>query len=304
MVIAIRGKRMKLIITTEHPEFSFCNVNITELGQLLVSFRYRDEKLVDKSVEGMGKDSFRPFGITQDTNRIFIASHGKIVSFKKTKVLHLSKEILSDWFPNTHQILYDEGHLYLTGTSVNCIAKFNLETKEIDYFDTLNLVKTKRPNDPLDFTPKYDITHTNSLLINGSSLWFLNHNRRMSPSKIVEIDKNDFTPLNVYEDGFDAHNLVFHNNFIYYLSTAEKLLKSLNLVTREIKTLQYFDGSFFLRGLCMKENILYIGVTYTGETKDRTKQLCYIYTYDLITTGITKIKMPFVGSILDLQENT
>ena len=300
---------MKLIITTEHPEFSFCSVNITELGQLLVSFRYRDEKLVDESASGMGRDVFRPFGIAQDTNRIFIASHGKIVSFKKTKVLHLSeinghlsKQILSDWFPNTHQILYDEGHLYLTGTSVNCIAKFNLETKEINYFDTFDLVKINRPNDPVD-VHQHDITHTNSLLINGSSLWFLNHNRGQ-PSKIIELNKNNFEILNIYGDvGFDAHNLVLHNNFIYYLSTYERFLKSINLVTREIKILQSFDDSFFLRGLCMKENILYIGATYIEETKDRTRQDCYVYTYDLNTMGTTKIKMPFVGSILDLQEN-
>ena len=268
------------------------------LRQPLVNFFCRDEKLVDKSVEDMGKDIFRPFGIAQDTNRIFIASHGKIIEALT------SQEILSDWFPNTHQILYDEGYLYLTGTSVNCIAKFNLKTKEINYFDTLDLVRTKRPDNPLDYTPKYDKTHTNSLLVNGSSLWFLNHNRGQ-PSQIVELNKNDFKVLNTYESvGFDAHNLVFHNNYIYYLSTAERTLKSLNLVTREIKILQFFDGLFFLRGLCIKENILYIGATNTGETKDRTKQECYIYTYHTITTEVIKIKMPFVGAILDLQEFT
>ena len=272
----------------------------------LVNHRPRAESLIDKRIEGMERDVFRPFGIAQ-SDLIYIASQGKIVSFGKGKRFPVEEEILSDWFFNTHQILYDEGHLYLTGTSVNCIAKLNLETKEIDYFDTVDLVKTKRPDIALGATVsgKYDITHTNSLLINGNSLWFLNHNRRQSPSTIVELNKNNFEILNVYEDvGLDAHNLVFHNNFLYYLSTAEGYLKSIDLRTRETQTfpIAKFEKLFF-RGLCVKDNILYIGATDTTE-KNRKKQECYIYTYDIITANVTKIKMPFLGSILDLQELT
>ena len=295
---------MKLIATIETEEYSFLTLNLTTQGLQLVNHRPREEKLIDKRIEGMGRDVFRPFGIAQ-SDVIYIASQGKIVSFGKGKRFPVEEEVLSDWFFNTHQILYDEGYLYLTGTSVNCIAKFNLETKEIDYFDTLELLKTKRPDKPLDFTPKYDKTHTNSLLINGNSLWFLNHNRRLSPSTIVELDKKNFKVLNIYDDvGFDAHNLVFHNNFLYYLSTAEGYLKSIHIKTKEIQTFQIskFEKIFF-RGLCIKDNILYIGATDTME-RNRNKQECYIYTYDIITSNITKIKMPFLGSILDLQEFT
>tara|TARA_B100000686_G_scaffold37845_1_gene39290 strand:- start:6137 stop:7030 length:894 start_codon:yes stop_codon:yes gene_type:complete len=297
---------MKLIATIETEEYSFLTLNLTPQQLQLVNHRPREENLIDKRIEGMERDVFRPFGIAQ-SDLIYIASQGKIVSFGKGKRFPVEEEILSDWFFNTHQILYDEGNLYLTGTSVNCIAKFNLETKEIDYFDTVDLVKTKRPDNDLGtvITGKYDITHTNSLLINGNSFWFLNHNRRQSPSTIVELNKNNFEVLNVYEDiGFDAHNLVFHNNFLYYLSTAEGYLKSIHIKTREIQIfpIAKFEKLFF-RGLCMKDNILYIGATDISE-RNRKKQECYIYTYHTITTEVTKLKMPFVGAILDLQELT
>tara|TARA_B100000427_G_scaffold189976_1_gene157856 strand:+ start:187 stop:1092 length:906 start_codon:yes stop_codon:yes gene_type:complete len=299
---------MKLIVTIETEEYSFLTLNLTTQGLQLVNHRSREEKLIDNRAKNVNRDVYRPFGIAQ-SDVIYIASQGKIISFSKEKKFPVEEEILSDWFLNTHQILYDKGYLYLTGTSVNCIGRLNLKTKEINYFDTLDLVKTKRPDKLFNFN---DRTHTNSLLINGNSLWFLNHNKRLSPSTIVELDKNTFKVLNTYDNvGFDAHNLVFHNNFLYYLSTAEGYLKSIDLKTKEIqiyniekfKDVYLASEKIFFRGLCIKDNILYIGATYTSE-KDRKKQECYIYTYDIITSNITKIKMPFLGSILDLQEIT
>ena len=284
-----------LILTVDQSDHTFF---IIDLKKDIVSYKApKEEKLSDIRAQNKGRNIFRPFGIAQNNEKLFIASHGKVVSFKKD--FSFNEEIISNYYPNTHQILFDNNWLYLTGTSVNCISKHNLKTQEKLFFCTEKLKIINPPSLPPDVY-QHDTRHPNSLLINNFSLWFVNHNRG-KPSQIIELDKNNFNIKNIYENmGIDVHNLVLKNNAIYFLSTAEYTLKKLDLITRTVSVLHCFNNSIFLRGLCMINDTLFIGGSFTT-VKDYSLQTPCIFKYDFKNTTITQLFLSFRGAILDMQ---
>ena len=290
-----------LIITTDNTNHSFLLFNLKSNSLTKIK---KEKQLNDSRAIGSGRNTFRPFGITQNKNDLFIASHGIVGSFQQknawnTERLVFDKIILRDHYINTHQILYDSGHLYLTGSSVDCIVKFNLNSKEKKYFDTKNLKLIEPPENPKDVY-EADITHVNSLYVYGSSLFFVNHYRG-DKSQIVEINKEDFTVKNTFENiGIDCHNLIIKDNFIYFLSTGECALKQINLKNKEQKIIHMFSSWFFMRGLCRIDDNLFIAASNMN-VKNRSLQSTSLFQYNLTTKFIQETLIPFEGAILDIQ---
>ena len=111
----------KLIITTNSSDFIVFDINSK-------SIVHRQEKTIGLDathLEGQGRPTFRPFGITSDENSIYIASNDRLGKFNKT-TYEFESLVEVPLYCNTHQILKDKDILYTCNTSVDTIGIYNL----------------------------------------------------------------------------------------------------------------------------------------------------------------------------------
>jgi hypothetical protein len=232
-----------------------------ELNKIIAKSNFTEMLCADLPKDA-GREPFRPFGIAQSKNNIFIASNGNIVRFDN-KTLKPIDVVCNTGVVNTHQIAYHEGYLYRTNTSNDTISKINLDNlKEIHFsFKDMSIV------DSLDKPINHRIKnnhHINSLLIHEDQIYVMAHNNYVTQSEIFRLSL-DFKEIHsVAKLGKCHHEIIIKDELLYSLDTSRGLLVILNLSNGNQSTYTIVESStgdrpdMFLRGMALIDDKLQI----------------------------------------------
>jgi len=243
----------------------------------------KQEELNCKHLDGLGRTTFRPFGITSDKAFMYIASNDKIANFEKQAYQYINT-LNVPLFINTHQILKSEDVLYTTNCSNDSIGIYNLKTQEFKFL----MVNT---NNVVDSVPtpwhvySHDTCHVNSLYEYGDNIIFCLHNRGKKESRFAFFNKHTLKVQVIADVGMAAHGITVIENHLYSLSSGTGEVIEIDLSTNDKFLFKIVDPEItFLRGLDVYQNKLLIGCS-NNHKQDRVlyKNNCYITLLDTNT---------------------
>jgi hypothetical protein len=268
LIIAGRGTDLgvrhnhNFIVYNDSYELEYTSTYESELKDISI----RDQR----DWGGKPRPAFRPFGITFDDDKIYIANHTKIGIFNKTTYAYEGL-LGTPGFFNTHQILKKDNIMYTANTRHDTIGVHNLDTNESTY---INLSEK---------------SHVNSLFWSeDNKLCYVLHNRGL---KLSEFFKDG---VKIKEVGKCCHNLILEGDNFYTLDTYNKKLI--------INDNEYVvpDGGF-IRGLAKLGNELVIGQSLTNDIPN-TPADCFLHIFNLTSNTFTdKITVPEVREITDIK---
>lgn len=255
----------KLIITADQdnlgPELHSFHIFDLELNKIIATSNLTKMLFADLP-HNPGRNRFRPFGIAQSENSIFIASNGKIVRFNN-KTLEPIEIVCDTGVINTHQIAYYQGHLYRTNTSNDTISKINLNSLEETHFSFKNMSIIDKIDKPINYSDN-DNHHINSLLIHEDQIYVMANNNRVKESELFRLTL-DFKEIHsVAELGMCHHDIIIHNGLLYSLDTGRSSLIILNLSSGNQDSYNLApmsengDPDIFLRGMALVDDKLEI----------------------------------------------
>jgi hypothetical protein len=295
------------IATSSNGNYSFQTYNITPDGIQTDFYKEKIDELDNPNLDTKGRASFCPFGITKDENIIYVSSHLKIGMFdaKTYEYLGLVEGVASNL--NTHQILIDGDLMYICNTSNDSLGILNLKTKENKYVmlkdDIENGFEIK---DSVVFQKNFyaeDMLHFNSLCQHKDSLFLLFSVRGLSSSKVLEISKKDYQPIQIIEDfGTFNHDIVVTDESIYSVSTHTGELieycRKTQTFQRHLICRNVVD--WWPRGLKKIDDTIYV---FVGENFKSTKKFQFniVREFDLIDKKIRDTHLiPLIGSIYQI----
>jgi hypothetical protein len=271
-------------------EYSFLILDL-EKNQVVDAGPHTD-LLQAKIDAGSRRIPFRPFGITQSEDKIFIASNQNIASFDKDTLEPI--ELVSDsGVPNTHQILYRDGYIYRTNTANDTISRIDItDNTEIHFsFKQMDRVSQIEKIGAVES----DNHHINSLLIHDESLYVILHNMSVTNSELFKISLDFSSYESIAKLGYSHHEIVIVGRALYSLASATGDLLELDLDTLEIKAYHLAD-EMFLRGMVLVDNKLEI---FASRRKDALGRDLHAFriTFDLDTKIITKLPLPEIAIV-------
>jgi hypothetical protein len=285
----------KLIITADQHNLG------TEPYSFFI-FDLKSNKVVDRSnyttmldanlPDNAGRKSFRPFGIAQSEDHIFIASNANIVRFDN-KTLEPINVVSDTGVINTHQIAYSPGYLYRTNTSNDTISRIDLDSLEEIHYSFKKMCLVDSIDKPINYSEN-DKHHINSLLIHEDQMYVVAHNLNIRDSKVYRISL-DFKEIH-HVANLDRchHDIIIHNGLLYSLATASGKLIILNLSSGHQSSYNLTagpdeDGGMFLRGMVLIDDTLEIIANLTFvSNKLQTNGHAIRITFNINDYSITK----------------
>ena len=254
---------------------------IYDLQKKKLIHKQRKELSLDcLELEGQGRSTFRPFGITNDDRFINIASNNKIGYFN-----YLNYEMCGlldvPTFLNTHQILKSRQYLYVTNTSNDTIGIYNLATRK-NLFLNVTTFEVKDTASIPTSVYSHDTAHVNSLYEHEDKIYFCLHNHGEKKSQYGFFYKDTLKAEIIAEAGYNSHNVVILNNHLYSLSSGTGELIDIDLNTNQAIYIEYVNpDKTFLRGLDIYQNKLLIGCSNNHKAERVIyKNNCYISLFD------------------------
>jgi hypothetical protein len=282
----------RLIITPEN-----CDFVVFDMDAEKITHRQGKTKALDcTNLQNMGRDTYRPFGIADDADSIYIASNDRLGKFNKTTYEFEKLFDIPLWI-NTHQILKDGEKFYTCNTAIDTIGVYGLERLQLS-INYMNVVEQK-------FQPRYadelDSRHVNTLYDAGDKIYFIRHNQGIGPSDIGFFDKRTLTPQILTKVGKCCHGIEIVKNVLYTLSTQTGELISVNLDTLIAEKFNIVDPAItFLRGLEYYDGKLIIGCSVNFKTNGKDKS-CYIIVVDMKNISHKKYVLDGIKTINDLK---
>ncbi|CAB4129471.1 hypothetical protein UFOVP118_68 [uncultured Caudovirales phage] len=282
----------RIIITPENRDFVVVDL---DTGKTIHEHKAtRDLDCPD--LNGQGRQTYRPFGIAEDTDHFYIASNNRLGQFNKT-TYQFERLVDVPLYINTHQILKDGNTLYTCNTAIDAIGVYNIEHKQLN-INYMNVVKqTLIPKN----ADQLDSRHVNSLFDAGDNVFFIRHNRGIVASDIGFFDKRTLTPQILTNVGKCCHGIRIVENVLYTLSTATGELVSIDLNTLIATKYKIVDPNVtFLRGLDHRDGKLVIGCSVNFKTNTRDKS-CHILVVDLQNISYKTYELDGIKVINDLK---
>jgi len=250
-------------------------------------------------LDNCGRNTFRPFGIAQDEQFIYVSSNERIGCFDKNNLGFSGVLDGAVAFVNTHQIYCSDNKLYITNSGNDSLGiyDFNLESMQYYDFNTFSLKDSvQRPENANDL----DKLHINSVWVNNKIVYVVAHRLGAGMSSIFLFDQNTFELLWRVEAGYCTHNVLIHNGVLYSLSTDTGDLVAVDLETsKKITHTIVNPRDKFLRGLCIVEDTLYIGASMNFHNPAATRS-CEIIEFD--TTKKEVVCRTNLGNLLVLND--
>ena len=278
-----------MILFTGHNgdhQVSFYSLNSVTLDTKVISkINHLESELGDK-----GRSLFRPFGITQDNKRIYVASNEKIGCFNRQTFEYLGLFSRTGEV-NTHQILYHDKHIYRCDTAVNCITRINIHTKEEIYYDVLNQKQVKSLPKTNSYNEK-DVLHLNTITFHNGELYAVAHRIGNGGSSYFTLGLNFEYCHEHIEIGMSNHDLVFVNDEIYSLSTHNGALTTIR-GDRVIQDHLVSTRQHFLRGMVHHQGLLYIFANipiFDGVLDCPVDDYAKLFIYDVSNRKVVKEK--------------
>ena len=294
----------KLIITADKhnqdPELYSFHIFDLELNKIIAK-SISTKMLFDDSLQNAGRAPFRPFGIAQSENHIFISSNGKIVKFNN-KTLEPIELVCNTGVINTHQIAYYQGCLYRTNTSNDTISKINLNSLEETHFSFKTMSIIDKIDKPINYSDN-DNHHINSLLIHEDQIYVMAHNNNVKKSEVFRLTL-DFKEIHsVAKLGKCHHDIIIDNGLLYSLDTSSGSLIILNLISgnQDIYRLVGLGvnkrPNMFLRGMALINDKLEIiasvdFISSNPQTDGNALRITFdINNYSIITAPINDLSI-------------
>lgn len=232
-----------------------------------------------EELEGQGRPTFRPFGITTDDDYLYVASNKKLGKYDKNSFEYIGLVDIPMYI-NTHQILKDNDIFYVTHTAVNLIGIHNTENK---YFDVASLQFVERPVDPLRVN-EYDINHVNSLVEYDNKIYFCLHNLNTKPSEFGYFEKHTYESKIIASAGSCCHDIQILNGKLYSLSSHTGDIIEIDLSDNKTKIYKVVDGNkTFLRGMDILDNKIVFVASNLYSDGEMFMGNCFVGEFDTVT---------------------
>lgn len=250
-------------------------------------------------LDNCGRNSFRPFGIAQDEQFIYVASNERIGRFNKDNLGFAGVLEGAVAFVNTHQLYCSGGKLYITNSGNDSLGIYDFNLKSMRYYDFNSFSlkdNVQRPANANDL----DKLHINSVWVNNNIVYVVAHRLGAGMSSIFLFDQSTFELLWRVEAGYCSHNVLVHAGVLYSLSTDTGDLVAVNLETsKKITHTIVNPRDKFLRGLCIVGDTLYIGASMNFHNPAATRS-CEIIEFD--TTKKEVVCRTNLGNLLVLND--
>ena len=234
----------------------------------------------------------RPFGITWDSEYIYLANRKKLLVYDSNFNWIDSFEVLDE---NTHQIAIWNGKIIACMTSIDCIGVIDVVENKIDLFhpklgwlneEQTNLIKEKY----YERGKYYDEYHINSLLVVDDDLYFL-LNRDATLCKL-NLKNKKFSKCFSIKTNKLCHNILKQNNDFLTLHKSGVLLNFNN--NDYIKNEKQIDARLFFRGISgdRDSNLAYAATISTHLRHNRCRSFVKINNHKAIFVdgGITDMR--------------
>ena len=286
----------RLIITSELYDFIVFDVE----SETITFKKPKTDLLQCDHFHNKHRNPFRPFGIAEDDDSLYITSNDRLGKFDKFTYEFLNLIDIPLWM-NTHQIIKDGNTLYICNTAIDSIGIYNLETKEnkqlnLNYMSVFNQVLVPA------FADQLDIRHINCMHDAGDKIYFIRHNRDLTESDFGYFDKRTLEPVLFISVGRCCHGIKIINNELISLSTATGELISINLTSLKVTKAPLVDpDTTFLRGLEYLDGELYIGGSINFKKTLEINPECFILKLNLESGVSKKIVLENTKFINDLK---
>jgi hypothetical protein len=232
---------------------------------------------------GQRRPTFRPYGITDDTQYMYVVSHNKLGKFDKN-TYKLVEMLDVPLFINTHKLLRHRNNMYVTNTSNNTIGIYDMEKHTHSFFDVNTLSLTKDVVTP-DHAESHDTAHVNSLSAVGNKIYFgLNHlNKRTSQFGCFNVDT--YEAEIVAEAGLRTHGVQLLGDKLYALSSGTGEIVEVDLHTKDVALHKVVNSDkTYLRGLDVLDGTLtFCGSNTYSEDSTIYMNNCFAATFDTAT---------------------
>ena len=285
----------RILITTDDHDFVIFDLET----ETLTHKQGPTEELVCTHLLGQHRHPFRPFGIAEDQDSIFIASNDRLGKFNKT-TFEFEKLIDVPLWINTHQVIKVENVIYACNTAIDTIGIYDLDTKEnkqlsLNYMNVIE--QTLKPR----YAEELDSRHINSVYDGGDRVWFVRHNGGIIPSDIGFFDKQTLRPQILLSIGNSCHGIRIVDKTLYTLSTKTGELLSIDLNTLAVEKFKLVDPEVtFLRGLDYFDEKLVIGCSVNFKSKCSNPN-SYIIVIDMKTIAYKNYILDDIKIINDLK---
>jgi hypothetical protein len=249
-----------------------------ENGNLIHKSPYNPD-LDCKELEGQGRPTFRPYGITYDDDYIYIASHKKIAKYDR-KTFEYCGLVGISMYINTHRMLKSGDDFYVTHTSVNTIGVHGKTNK---YFNVVSFEWVEAPEHP-DAAESHDITHLNSITEHEGKIYFCLNNLSVRPSEFGYLNKATGEHTMIGSAGAGCHDLQIIDNKLYSLSTSTGHIIEIDLATRQTSQYKVVKKlKTFLRGMdALDGKIIFIGSNHYSHGIVEMNN-CFVASFDIST---------------------
>lgn len=282
----------RLIITTDDYDFIIYDLDTESITHR----KGQTKELICTHLENKGRHKFRPFGIAQDEEAIYIASNDRLGKFNKN-TFEFEKLIKVPLWINTHQILKDGEKLYTCNTAIDTVGIYGIEHLQL----SLNYMKLMDQKFEPAYADQLDSRHINTIQNYGECIFFIRHNGNIVASDIGFFDKRTLEPRILISVGKSCHGIAIENNVLYTLSTGTGELVQVNLKTLEVQKFKIVKPEdTFLRGLDIVDGNLIIGcsINFKSNTEDRN---CYMIVVDTKSITHKKLILQDIKFINDLK---
>tara|TARA_Y100001938_G_C8074704_1_gene425289 strand:- start:1201 stop:2085 length:885 start_codon:yes stop_codon:yes gene_type:complete len=169
---------MKLAITPSNQDLTLVLFDTeTQKTKFIKSEKDQFNKNADDS-----RPLHRPFGITWNKEKIFIASRKNLLVFdNRLNYIGKHENILDE---NTHQITYYDGKIIATMTRKDCVLFINLEKNKQELYHPIKGWITSCES----LSHENEQFHINSLNVTDGFLYVMLHNRGVKNSEILVLD--------------------------------------------------------------------------------------------------------------------
>lgn len=173
----------------------------------------------------------------------------------------------------THDVVRKGRFVYAADTERGAILEFELP----------DMVMRRR----MELFTKQEHVNTLSPTKDGKFLWAMLHN--LGPSILAKIDLQSGTIIKKIDNvGKKSHGAVqldgMYANQILFLDSDHASLSLIDLETEQVKTLFSIKGSYFLKGLCVIDNIAFFGIAAAQKRQNRADESlqCELAAFDLV----------------------
>lgn len=240
-------------------------------------------------------DDHRPFGITWDESRMYVAQPTSVLSFSKS--LKTPQVVTKGMWYGTHQILHKYGKLFMVSPRIEAVVIYGE-----GYFLPGKGVQPELPahfkdKDRLNYAE--DVHHYNSIFVQEDRMYLSAHNHD-KPSFIECYSYPDFKLLHTWGGlGRQIHNVYVEDGEIFYLdslgSRAIRSTKGLHIPVGQ-------EGQF-VRGLAVTPEVFVVGCfPYDPVRHKRRTGHAFLVIVDRKKQKVKKrIRVENVGNINDIR---